>query len=678
MKSTARAFVIRPFNEKKDSAGREIDFERVHTELIDPALKAARLAGSTTGEIIEAGNIREDMFSLILEADLVICDVTIHNANVFYELGIRHSLRKKHSILIRETSSADSIPFDLLTDRYMPYSLDELEDGKKKLTDMIEASLHSDRETDSPIFKMLPTLREADPSTVTDKVVPKDFREEVERAQAGMSKGWLRLLAQDVLGQRYQWIALQLIADAQLNLKDYEGARESLEAIRQTQRDNADANLSLANVYERLFRSAGRPELLTKSDHAIERVLASDKITQKQRLESLALKGRNQKTRWRREFERLTTVEERRDTAMNLALRTSYEAYRDAFYQDLNHFWSGLAALQMGTVFLELSTNEQAGWKDTFDDDEEAEAYRRHAADEVAALQLLVPASVEAGLLQMDATDPQRVWAQISKADTLFLTESRAQRVLKRYEDVVPKDTPFVWDAAKGQLQLFADLGIKKDLACSVIAAIDVNVEAPKKDIEKPDHVVVFVGHRVDSPGRDEPRFPAEKVDYARSLIHQELSRLNKDYVVQGLASALPGADILFHEICDDLGIPSTLCLPMPAADYVRLTYEDMDDWRSRFLNLQRSCAALELSDRAGLPRWLHGTEGTKINPWERGNRWVLQMGLTSEAEEVTLIALWDRRREGDAPGGTAHMVQLARDAGRVHINIIDAQKLLA
>ena len=118
----ARAFVIRPFDKKKDSAGKELDFERVHNELIGPSLEATRLSGSTTGEIVEAGNIREDMFSFILEADLVICDITVHNANVFYELGIRHALRKRRTVLIKGEPAADSTPFDVLTDRYLSYS----------------------------------------------------------------------------------------------------------------------------------------------------------------------------------------------------------------------------------------------------------------------------------------------------------------------------------------------------------------------------------------------------------------------------------------------------------------------------------------------------------------------------------------------------------------------------
>ncbi|HEY2841415.1 MAG TPA: hypothetical protein VGJ26_19815 [Pirellulales bacterium] len=68
-----RAFVIRPFGKKKDRAGHEIDFDRVQAVLIEPALESVGLGGGATGEIVEAGNIREAMFGLILEADIVVC-----------------------------------------------------------------------------------------------------------------------------------------------------------------------------------------------------------------------------------------------------------------------------------------------------------------------------------------------------------------------------------------------------------------------------------------------------------------------------------------------------------------------------------------------------------------------------------------------------------------------------
>src|SRR5262245_585208 len=185
----ARAFVIRPFNVKKDSAGNSIDFERVHNELIAPALKAHGIAGSTTGEIVEPGNIREDMFSLIIEADVVVCDITFHNANVFYELGIRHALRKKRTILIKGEPAADATPFDILTDRYIAYDAIAPATALDALTETIHVAQASERETDSPVFKMLPGLPEADVATL--QVVPLTLREEVDRALAGQSKGWL-------------------------------------------------------------------------------------------------------------------------------------------------------------------------------------------------------------------------------------------------------------------------------------------------------------------------------------------------------------------------------------------------------------------------------------------------------------------------------------------------------
>jgi hypothetical protein len=51
-------------------------------------------------------------------------------------------------------------------------------------------------------------------------------------------------------------------------------------------------------------------------------------------------------------------------------------------------------------------------------------------------------------------------------------------------------------------------------------------------------------------------------------------------------------------------------------------------------------------------------------------------MAQTANADRVTLLALWDRRAEGDAPGGTAHAVECARQAGTVEVGIIDAAEL--
>ena len=673
----ARAFVIRPFDKKKDSAGKEFDFEAIHATVIGPALKDARFAGSTTGEIIDAGNIREDMFSLILEADLVVCDITILNANVFYELGIRHALRRRRTLIIKHKGSADSPPFDLLTDRYLAYDLADPE-AKTKLAQAIEATMQSDRATDSPIFSMLPDLPEAD-SSVT-QVVPLDFRQEVNRARAVKSKGWLRLLAQDVRGRRFERPGLQLIARGQWDLKDYAGARQSLEEIRDVLPDNVEANLALANVYERLYREKEKPDpaLLALSDQAIERVLAVRDVSSKDRVEALALQGRNQKTRWRLEFGELTSAEARRSAAMTESLRKCFDAYRAAFHTDLNHFWSGLAALQMGTIFLDLSEADDT-WKSTFDDDGKADRYRQELVQDVAELRSVVAASIEAALSRLPNSDPNRIWAEVSKIDALFLTEQNDQRIVNRYRDTIPRDQFFVWDAARGQLKLFADLGVRGSRAEKVITEVDRKFVGAGQT-GKPLHVVLFAGHRVDEPGRSQRRFPASEADRAKTLIRDALVKLSgEDVEFLGMASAAPGGDILFHEACEDLGIRSVPCLPMPADKYASHTFGAVDEWRSRFLNLldrtrERKRDVLEMSDQEGLPRWL---QGTSVNPWERGNRWVLQMGLAAGAKRITLLALWDGELTGDDLGGTAQMVDLARSAGVIDVKVIDTRQLL-
>src|SRR5215813_7836663 len=113
-----RVFIVRPFGTREG-----IDFDAVEAKLIQPAIRGVRsveLEGGTTLPIIEQGNIREDMFRELVAADLVIADLSIHNANVFYELGIRHGLRPNATFLLR--ADASKFPFDLQTDRYLLYN----------------------------------------------------------------------------------------------------------------------------------------------------------------------------------------------------------------------------------------------------------------------------------------------------------------------------------------------------------------------------------------------------------------------------------------------------------------------------------------------------------------------------------------------------------------------------
>src|SRR5262245_33436021 len=112
-----RVFIVRPFGTQEG-----IDFDAIERDLIQPAIKQVKadtLAGGTTLPFVEQGNIREDMFRELVTADLVVADLSIHNANVFYELGIRHGVRPNATFLLR--AGVSQFPFDLQTDRYLKY-----------------------------------------------------------------------------------------------------------------------------------------------------------------------------------------------------------------------------------------------------------------------------------------------------------------------------------------------------------------------------------------------------------------------------------------------------------------------------------------------------------------------------------------------------------------------------
>jgi tetratricopeptide (TPR) repeat protein len=657
-----RAFIIRPFGKKKDRAGREIDFDQVSIDLIEPALNAAGLGGGTTGEIIEAGNIREDMFALILEADIVLCDLTIHNANVFYELGIRQAMRKKRTVLIRGMPSADDIPFDTLTDRYLSYDLDRPNAALHQLTNTLIATLASDR-TDSPIFRVLPALPEVDPAAV--QILPKDLAEEVERARSAKAAGWLRLLSGEVETRRFQWPALRVIGQAQWDIEDYDGARRTYQKLIDRDPDDLDANSALANLYERQYRKENRAELLAASDQAIRRVLGNLRATQEQRAEALTLEGRNAKTRWRTVFENQPDLGERRKAAINRDLVKAYEGYRRAFSADLNHYWAGLGALQMCAAAKSLA--EEESWEDGFDSEREAKDTKEELTLAFDELRSAVKLAVQAARENEPPGSKDRVWVDISNADLLFLTVDKEERVKRAYKDFVPP-TPWFVGAAKGQLELFAKLGVKSSLAETVIAQLDSTVGAPPAILYN--SIVIVAGHRIDEPGRAQLRFPESAVPAVKNRLREELERLHqRPEGIRVLASAAPGTDIICHELCRELGIKSTICLPMPVDSYAKETFRDMDSWRSRFLALIGAGAdCLRLSDAPGLPQWL---QGTGANEWERGNRWVLQLALTSGAPKVWLVTVWDGNAIGDAKGGTAHMIDIAQDAGIVDFDEI-------
>ena len=662
-------FIIRPFGTKSG-----IDFDRVEKELIRPAMGKATLTGGTTGEFIQQGNIRTDMFEQLLIADLVIADISIHNANVFYELGIRHAFRDKRTFLIKskedKTKEIDTkeqeAPFDLKTDRYLSYDGGDPASSVEALANALNATLDSQR-ADSPVYQLLPALEPSDPDKFL--VVPLDFREEVERAEANKNCADLQLLAAELDGFAWRVAGLRLVGHAQFRLKDWPGAKATWQAVRDYDDMDVEANTLLATIFQRLGD-------LVSSDHAVERALQNKEISGRDRAEVRALMARNAKAQWEQSWATALDVESAQKSALGSPyLEKSFELYREGFIEDRNHFYSGLNALAMVTMLTELAQVQSTIWEDSFDSKQDAAQKLQKLKELRSDLAAGVRLAIESKQIALQRTNRSDFWVEISIADLICLTSSRPNRVGQAYKKALADASEQARDAVRRQLLLYQRLGILKE---NIQAGLDniAPVTQPTQTQQASTHVLLFTGHRVDAPDRKTPRFPAAKEKHARAVIFEAVrnEKAKAKGPVFGIAGGACGGDLLFHEICEALEIPSQMYLVLPKNEYIRASVaEGGPDWVERFNRLYDKLKPKILSDSDRLPRWLRAKRDYNI--WQRSNLWMLHNALCISQDHLTLIALWNGAT-GDGPGGTEDMVNRAKDRGATFIHL-DAKKLL-
>ena len=116
-------------------------FSPVYQSLREAA-EAAGLRCQRADEIWEAPAIIQDIVTLIAKSFVVICDCSGRNPNVFYELGIAHTLGRE---VVMVTQSSADVPFDLKHLRYISY-LDNAE-GREALKTAVTERLVSLVET---------------------------------------------------------------------------------------------------------------------------------------------------------------------------------------------------------------------------------------------------------------------------------------------------------------------------------------------------------------------------------------------------------------------------------------------------------------------------------------------------------------------------------------------------
>lgn len=159
-------FVVMGFGKKTDfETGRTLDLDKSYRNIIKPAVEAAGLKCIRADEIVHSGLIDVPMYEQLLNADVVVADLSTSNKNAFYELGVRHALRPFTTVVIAE-DGIKTFPFDVKSILIRQYhhlgediGFDEVMRFRAELTKAITGVFEKEpRDKDSPVYTFLNNL----------------------------------------------------------------------------------------------------------------------------------------------------------------------------------------------------------------------------------------------------------------------------------------------------------------------------------------------------------------------------------------------------------------------------------------------------------------------------------------------------------------------------------------
>lgn len=174
-------FVLMPFGRKTDESGRVVEFDAVYEQIIEPAIRDAELEPIRADEEIVGGIIHKPMFERLMLCDYAVADLTTANANVFYELGIRHGIRPYSTVPL--AASGMRLPFDVGPLRAILYELDSVgypvnpTSVRSTLRERLDACRNP--ADDSPLYQLVDNLPRLD----IQRLKTDTFRDVVEYSQ---------------------------------------------------------------------------------------------------------------------------------------------------------------------------------------------------------------------------------------------------------------------------------------------------------------------------------------------------------------------------------------------------------------------------------------------------------------------------------------------------------------
>lgn len=200
MAEVDKCFVVMPFGVKprNDGTGATYDFDKVYRVLIQRAIRNVNMQPIRADETEGSRVIHADMFKDLRDRPVVIVDLSLLNANVFYELGIRHVMSPTGTVLMANEETVKKLPFDIALSRTIAYKYDGQHmdwDEVERVVPQLQAAIEEARRgaPDSPIYAFLEQV--LSPSAMKDDSTGGDGRNpasDLNRYQEKFAEIWLK------------------------------------------------------------------------------------------------------------------------------------------------------------------------------------------------------------------------------------------------------------------------------------------------------------------------------------------------------------------------------------------------------------------------------------------------------------------------------------------------------
>lgn len=330
-------FVLMPFGIKPSGAGGTIDFDAVYREIIAPAIEAAGLDALRADEEQTGGIIHKPMYERLILCEFAVADLTSANANVFYELGLRHAVRRQSTVMI--FAEGGRLPFDVNGLRALPYKLTaaglpmEADKTVKALAGLLEAAKR-DAHTDSPLYQLVqdyPNIQRDKTDVFRDQV---RYSEDAKKRLAAARKAGLDAVRKEeqLLGDIAN-VEAGVVIDLYLSYRAVRGWEEMIALVARMPRPLAETVMVQEQLGMALNR-AGKGE-------AAEQVLLDLIERRGPSSETYGLLGRVYKDRWAAALKANDSF-----TADGL-LDKAIEAYLQGFEADWRDAYPGVNAVTL-------------------------------------------------------------------------------------------------------------------------------------------------------------------------------------------------------------------------------------------------------------------------------------------------------------------------------------------